>query len=292
MKAGIAIGLCRILKPTEMTAIPGTVRVFLLRRTMATGLENWVYVNSSVLWPHELWAGLWSFHPGAFVKFILGGQASNVEEFWRAMPAREGMDTPGWRQHAVPIALHGDGVAVANVRGVSSKTADTWSWTSLLAKGHTRLTHFFIWFAFGHLTKNNGFGSTWKSFWRKLSESLRCLRTGKWPERTMNGGHEARAGQDLAGGFWGVVYVVRGDLEWMSKHFGFPSSTSSSPCALCRAGNRGIVGEIPWTDVNFPPRWAEHCWTDEARNQTGHRDPGVLVFILLFGACPLPRLSS
>ena len=257
----------RILKPTEFTAIAGSVRVFLLRRTLANGLETWVRVNSSVLWPHEMWAGLWSFHPGAFLKFILGGRVENVEDFWRTMPRREGMDTAGWEKQAVPIALHGDGVAVANVRGVSSKCADTWSWTSLLSTGHTKLTHYFIWFTFSHLAKKSGFATTWKSFWWKLSESLRCLRTGKWPDRTMQGLPEARAGQDLAGGFWGVLYVVRGDLEWMSKHFGMPTSTSAQPCALCGAGNTGAAGEVPWTDVNYPPRWAELCWTDEVPSE-------------------------
>ena len=43
---------------------------FALQRTMASGLRNWVREKSWVTWPHELWAGLWSFHPGTFLKFI------------------------------------------------------------------------------------------------------------------------------------------------------------------------------------------------------------------------------
>ena len=48
-----------------------------------------------------------------------------------------------WRNRRVPLALHGDGVAVTNIRGVSSKTVEVLSWTSLLGSGKTRLSTFF-----------------------------------------------------------------------------------------------------------------------------------------------------
>ena len=152
---------------------------------------------------------------------------------------------------------------MSHVRGMGSKTVDTLCWTSLLSSGMTRTTHYLIWFAFSHLVKKQGFGTTWRSFWRKLCESLTILSVGVWPAQTMHGQPEARAGELLAGGFWGVVYIQRGDLEFMSKHFGLTSATSSSPCALCRCTNRGVAGEIKWTDVNWPPSWAEHCISDE-----------------------------
>ena len=35
----------------------------------------------------------------------------------------------------------------------------------------------------------------------------------------MDGAPDPRGGQYLAGGFCGILFVVRGDLEWMNKHF-------------------------------------------------------------------------
>ena len=188
------------------------------------------------------------------MRYILGGQAQNVADFWATMPPRPGMTArEGWRTWAVPLAIHGDGVAITNVRGVSSKTVDTLCWTSLLSTGATRMTHYLIWFAFGHLVKSAGFAQTWRTFWRKLCESLRALSAGIWPTHTMEGEAEVRSGQQIAGGFWGVVYVQRGDLEFMTKHFALANVASARPCALCRVTNTGVPGELQWTDVNWPP---------------------------------------
>ena len=45
----------------------------------------------------------------------------------------------------------------------------------------------------------------------------------------------AKAGEDLAAGFWGVV--CRGDLELMAKHFGLANVTSVRPCSPCQVTN-------------------------------------------------------
>ena len=186
--------------------------------------------------------------------------------FWRVMPPREGMQgRRDWRRRCVPLALHGDGISVANVRGKASKTAETLSWTSLLASTATRLSTFLIWFAFSHLTKKDGFGTTWGSFWTKMCRSLTALYEGVWPATDMNDVVDPRGGRPLAGGWWAIIYVCRGDLEWMASHFALARTTSRSPCALCRCTNLGIVGEeYPWTDCNNPPRWDETRYTDEA----------------------------
>ena len=53
--------------------------VFLWRRTMAEGLEQWVRVKTLVLWPHEIFSGLWRFHPIAFFRCIIGGDRAGVQ---------------------------------------------------------------------------------------------------------------------------------------------------------------------------------------------------------------------
>ena len=85
----------------------------------------------------------------------------------------QGWMQDGFRDIAVPLALHSDGVAITNVRGNASKKADALSWTSLLSLDKTRMTHYLIWFAFGHFGKTTGLATTWHSFWCKLTQSVR-----------------------------------------------------------------------------------------------------------------------
>ena len=150
--------------------------------------KSTLVVDNSVVWPHELFAWIWEHHHESFVENILGGTADNIRIFWNNMPPRSGMESKvGWKDRVIPIALHGDGVAVTAVRGKSSKQVNCLSWSSCLAKGQTRFTTFLIWFAFAHLCKKVGFGCTWPVFYSKLCLSLKALWTGLWPASSMNG---------------------------------------------------------------------------------------------------------
>ena len=217
------------------------------------------------MWPHELFAALWKHHPAAFKEFILGGNADCIRQFWETMPPRSGMLTkPHWRERCIPLSLHGDGVAVASARGKGVKTVDCLNWGSLLASGPTRLTSYLIWFCFNHTAKKSGFAATWPGFWKQLCWSLTILWRGRWPSRTLSGDPHPLAGQPLAGGFFAVIYIKKGDLPWISSQLGVAHSSSQKPCALCQCTNYGDGQDImPWTDCNNPPSWLPSCWTDE-----------------------------
>ena len=241
-----------------------TIVVFLWRRSMRMREMGFVRTRCTVLWPHEMFAAIYANHRDKFEKYILGGEHRNIEEFWATMPSRDGMvGRPRWRTHCVPLALHGDGVAVANIRGKSNKTVDVLSWTSLLGGGGTRASWFLIWMCFAHLAKKTGLATTWRSFWRQLCRSLRALWAGVFPDVQVDGSPEPRAGRPLAGGYFAVLYCNKGDLEWMASHFGLARTTARQPCALCRCGNTGHDVH-PWTDVNNPPSWEAVCYSDEA----------------------------
>ena len=180
------------------------------------------------------------------------------------MPSRPGMPSSrNWKELCIPIALHGDGVSVANIRGKSSKLVDCISWKSLLAKGRTRMTTFLVWFCFGHLAKKRKFGATWPTFWRQFCLSLQALWNGTWPAKTMNGQDHPLAGRPLAGGYFALVYTNIGDLDWMAGHFQLNHPGSSRPCALCACTNISDQDPRPWTDCNNEPTWLDSCWTDE-----------------------------
>ena len=99
----------------------------------------------------------------------------------------------------------------------------------------------------GPVSGENGGGSLW------------ALWYGRWPDETIDGQEDAeRGGTQLAGVYWAVIYVSRGDLEWMHHHFNLAHVGARRPCSLCRCTNTG-QDTVPWTDVNFPPVWGDHC---------------------------------
>ena len=256
----------RILQPTGLATLTSTISLFLWRRVRQDGFNAFIRTRTSVLWPHELLAAIFEFHPRAFARYILGGGPDRVQEFWRTMPPRRGLGRrPGWQRWCIPLGLHGDGVAVAHTRGKGAKTADTLSWSSLLSSAATRFSSYLIFFVYHHITKNQGLATTWGSLWHKLAQSFQIIFNGVWPATTLDGSPEPRSGQQLAGGFWGVLYVNKGDLDWMAGHFKLPHASSNYPCALCQCSNLGHGQDIhPWTDTNNQPSWEETCWTDQA----------------------------
>ena len=266
----------RILKPTALSTAMSSWRVSLVNQKVGCGLLGFYTASTTAIWPHVLFAGLFEHRRAAFDKFILGGGPSKIKDFWAKMPGRPGLSMkPRWNELCIPLALHGDGVAISNVRGKSTKTIEAISWTSLLASGPSKFVMFLIWFSMSHLTKRSGFAQTWPAFWRRMCKSLRALFEGTWPAEDMEGHPDPRGGLPLAGGYCAVVYCNRGDLEWMSRQFLLRSSSSTMPCSLCNCTNIGRGVDIyPWTDVNDPPTWLETCVDDEvARENTNPKKP-------------------
>ena len=248
-----------------MATLHSSVVVFLLRSTLANGLQNFVRARCQVLWPHEIFAALWEFHPGAFIHYILGGNVGAVSEFWNNMPPRPGMRRvlPIGSPTSYPWQFTAMALQLQNVRGANSKVVDVLSWMSLLGKGSTKFTSFLIWLCHSNLAKKSGVMTTWRSLWAKLTKSLRALFSGRWPDTDMDGRDEPKKGTMLAGGYRAVLFVLKGDLEWMSGHFGLANPSSSRPCCMCRCTNYGTEGEMyPWTDVNWHPSWEESCISD------------------------------
>ena len=238
-------------------------RVSMISPRPAGGAHGFCMSQTSTIWPHELFAGLWEHNQQAFQTFILGGGVEVVQRFWARMPPRPAMqDRPQWQRKCIPLALHGDGVAITNIRGKASKSMDTLSWSSLLSTAPTKYSVFLIWVCFAHMAKTRGFSTTWTMFWKRLSKSLLALWQGTWPHEDMEGNIDPRGGQPLAGGFFAIPYVCRGDLDWMAHHYGLNHTGSATPCSLCRCTNHG-EDEIPWTDCNSPPRWLRTCLDDE-----------------------------
>ena len=71
--------------------------------------------------------------------------------------------------------------------------------------------------------------------------------------------HGRRALSPLAGGHYGVLWGILGDLDYMNKALDLPRSTlAAGPCALCRC--KGF-GPLSWTDFRTGAPWRNVQWT-------------------------------
>ena len=104
--------------------------------------------QQGVLLPHEEFANLFSRNRPVFNQFILGNtedSPNTPRRFWEGCEARHDPRLAGhamrmrdgWRDHGVPLAIHGDAVPCVAVGKPGTKSLDTISWQSLLAVGST-----------------------------------------------------------------------------------------------------------------------------------------------------------
>ena len=255
-----------------------------------------VQTRQSMLLPHELFSCLHTHHHEEFVEKLCGGDTNNIKKFWSSMKHH-----PVYAEHplhhrsnhvdeCIPIALHGDGVAVAGISKSWSKSVDAYSWTSLLSRGSTITTHFMISILYWRLVVQVDGMNMWDAFNKKLAWSFYWLFVGKWPTRDEHHREYAPdspqgrlAGTPLAGGYYGCLWMLRGDLEHMAKAYGFAWPTAAEPCSCCRAN----ASDLPWTDGRMEALWRGSIWTNAAwllahpdRNAIFHLPGmGILAFV-------------
>jgi hypothetical protein len=232
--------------------------------------------EQTVLLPHVAFATMYHDHRHAFDNVFIGeGGVDEQERFWDAMsdhPAMEGHPMrlkPSWKRKTAPLQLHGDGTPVLGVGKSWTKMLDTYSFSGLLARGTTLDFTILIYCVFVHLLTKESMSFVW----RVICWSLRALADGLWPIEDALGRRYAdiapggvdhkRAGTDLAGGFCGVIWVVRGDLDYYGNTLNLSHHASSSPCSWCPANS--VAGDpCCWTDFRFDEcQWPDETFTNE-----------------------------
>lgn len=244
-------------------------------------------VDHAVILPHELFAIIFQEYHHVFVNQMLGGNDTNTAKFWDLMADHPSMVNhpvkmkKDFAKYAVPISVHGDGVAVSGMGKSWSRSVDVYSWASMLATGETIVSNYLIYCMYPKLMTTEAVDK----FWKIVQWSLYWLFIGRWPRKDVNGNDwpagsidAERAGKHLAGGYFATVFCIRADLEHMALGFGFPWPTSSSPCGLCMCN----TSDVPWTDIAPTAAWREQCWSNvawAAANPDGHvlftKVPGV-----------------
>ena len=160
-----------------------------------------------------------------------------------------------------------------------------YSWASLLGKGNTISTNFLICLNFWKLNVNLAGMNAFEEFSKTLRWSLYWLFLGVWPKRDVNAKQltDDQAGKPLANGFYAVLWVLRGDLEHISKAFKLNNSGSSSPCCHCKCNG----STTPWTDGREVAVWRSNLW-DNTSWKAAQTNPhpifelpgvGVLIYV-------------
>jgi len=196
-----------------------------------------------------------------------------------ALPGHDLLSRVDYKIRCIPIALHGDGVAVSGVQRSWSKTADIISWTSMLGVGSTLLTNFMIiiWYA---AKLCDGPRNLIPIFMLRLKWSLFWLYKGTHPDRDWNGRLYTHNDPEyvhrlapLANGYYCVLWGNKGDLEWMNKLHSFPTSGSTrlGPCGLCKSNDT----TRPWTDCRIEhAAWMRNLYT-HTNWAEAHRNGGL-----------------
>ena len=238
---------------------------------------------------------MFELYPEAFRERFLGGVEQKVSEFWQAMIAAEHpaldehplVTKESFQTRAVPLSLHGDGVPVSGVGKAWSQSVDCYSFSSLLSSGSTIFSNYVIFFIYKMLKVSGGHRDTFAAFFRKLCWSFNSLFLGQWPllddqglPFTPGSRAAAKAGQVLAGGFFGVLWCIRADLEFLANVLNLQKPTARQPCCLCLGD---CTPQNAWTDFRDGGAWENTWWTRNADWHLHRQDEEVHPLLALPG---------
>jgi hypothetical protein len=184
----------------------------------------------------------------------------------------------------VPIATHGDGLPCLGIGHIWQKSFEVFSWCSLTGLGlNTLLMNWLVWCFPKGMTLKTAFTGTRKKFYKILAWSLEAAWNATWPAADWDGNvypPESLLGQlagtHLAGGWFLVLWKLKGDLEFFAEGYGLNNSGSKDPCALCQCDNRDA--SRPWTDFSVMAKWIATIWKP-AEWKAAHPDAFQLFFL-------------
>ena len=106
--------------------------------------------TQSIVLPHLFFSSLYNNNKHAFMTSFIGGSVSRITGFWDAVKCgpiylnSSIKSRPSHITHCIPLTLHGDGIPVAGVGKIWSRSAEVYSFRSLLGRGHTLLKLFYL----------------------------------------------------------------------------------------------------------------------------------------------------
>ena len=225
--------------------------------------------NMKIILPHVLFSLMYQHHREEWIRRVCGGGIGKIKEFWESQtnhPSYASHPMHGhkfsFKKKAVPIAIHADGVTVTGIGKKSQKHMDAFSWTSLLAMElPAAVNSFLIALLFQIVERSDGLTS--RQLWTVMSWSFHWMYQGVWPDYDWTGRQYSqedglsyiRRGQPLAFFFFGVVWVMRADLDYV--HNSFKLGAKNETCHLCQCNQV----TIPYTDCDYDACWKSTIWS-------------------------------
>ena len=146
-----------------------------------SGFEFW---DQFMLWPHIVFSRLYHVYQKHWHKVI--APVGKIAAFWATqtdnpqMHCDEIRDRLDFSTNCVPLAFHGDGIAIAGSMRSWAKMLDVFSWMSLLGEGASTERCFYICSAFHHWISKVDDYNTYQYIAKKLKWSFECLWRGEW----------------------------------------------------------------------------------------------------------------
>jgi hypothetical protein len=216
------------------------------------------------LLPHIMFAHLFASGKEKFLGKLIGKQnrEDQLEQFWNELERRGDprLDNhpmtrrPGWRRKAIPFAVHGDAVPVVAVGKAGTKSLDCVSIYSVLAKGSSMTIQWWVFALRLQKCAPETSDAAWKVLvWSLVAMFRGCHPASKWDDEAWDVGTSERMLGDsavkLADGFFGIVWSIKGDLDWLSNEFGMMKyRENADPCDWC-----------PCSKIGHPSNWP-HCF--------------------------------
>ena len=126
-----------------------------------------------------------------------------------------------------------------------------------MGRGATLDFNFLIWLCYKHCLCKAPPHHTMDTFLKELRWSLYWLWLGRWPTTDSDGKRLPKPKKELlADGYYALLWMLKGDLDYMHdvvkvEHFG-----SRSPCFCCRAN----TSTIPWAAHQRDASWTRQLW--------------------------------
>ena len=216
---------------------------------------------------YRVWAHMYETYPAQFAK--TWGTEMLAARFWGNLRP----DDPNFAQwqrkflgrdlgKLLVFAIHGDAVPV-----FKHKSLMCWSATALLGEGSAKeiKSLFSCYWSYmraktaAQSPEDDSEGALWQvGKWDLTALFLGIHPSTDWLERPWpaNSVEAQLAGKPIAGGFAGVPWVIKGDMDFFAKDLGLESSASAHPCCWCPADREAQL----WTDFRPDAPWKSQCF--------------------------------
>ena len=175
-----------LLRKLVVSPLSGAIRCF---TAPVRNVQAWTIVvaKQAFLLPHVAFSTLYYSHTAAFHESVTGG-VDKLKEFWQTMAGSPRLskhpvrDRRLYRERAVPISVHGDGVPVTGIGKSWSKSCEVISWCGMMGAGATLDVNFYIFSIFAKLLATGEDRHTMMRVWTIVCWSLHWLWLGLWPD--------------------------------------------------------------------------------------------------------------